>query len=106
MQSDSGASAGPGPVTGREPPPPQAKRTRAGAAWVGISIAALVLILLIVFIAQNTHKREDLVPVARRPLPAGAGPAGGRSGGRLVAIVAGSTRILQLRREGRRRRRA
>jgi putative membrane protein len=98
------AAAGTTPAT-REPSaakPP--RRTRAGATWVGISIAVLVMILLIVFIAQNTHKAKISFLWLDGSFPVGLALLVAAVAGALIAIISGSTRILQLRQSVRKHR--
>ena len=74
-------------------------RSRAGAAWVGICIAAVLLIALIIFILQNRQpvlvtflSMQGNVPQAIALLIAGIGVG-------IVALVIGTVRVSQLRRQ-------
>lgn len=85
---------------GRAPARPQ--RTRAATTWIGLGIATLLLIGLIVFIAQNNRQvplsffsASGSVSLALALLVAAVG-------GAVVTLLAGSIRILQLRRQVRR----
>lgn len=92
----------------REPaaPPPPAKdplrHSRTSHAWVSVVVLAVLLLLLVIFIAQNTQGVEvsflgwdGRAPLAVSMLVASLV-------GILLAVVAGSLRILQLRRRVRR----
>lgn len=79
--------------------------SRTSGFWIAVVSLGLVLLLLIVFIAQNTRTTtvsflgwDGQVPVAVALLIAAAA-------GLFLATVAGSLRILQLRRRVRRERR-
>jgi uncharacterized integral membrane protein len=96
--SDTGISTDDGATRPVKPVP----RTRVGAAWIGICVAALVSIVLIVFMLQNTRRVEvsflwmhGTLPLALALLIAGIGVAA-------VAVVIGTARITQLRRQSRR----
>jgi uncharacterized integral membrane protein len=78
-------------------------RTRISAVWVGIWAGVLVLILMIIFIAQNTASvqisffaLEGQISLALALLIAGVA-------GAIIAMAVSAFRILQLRREVRRR---
>ena len=94
--------------TGQPPTPRPADvhrlpRTRAGSTWVAACIAVLILIALIIFVAQNAgsvrvsflslHGRFSLAVALLAAVAAGC----------LLTLIAGTTRILQLRRSVRRR---
>lgn len=79
--------------------------SRTSGFWIAVASLGLVLLLLIIFIAQNTRTTtvsflgwDGQVPVAVALLIAAAA-------GLFLATVAGSLRILQLRRRVRRERR-
>jgi uncharacterized integral membrane protein len=79
--------------------------SRTSGFWAAVVALGVVLLLLIIFIAQNTRETtvsflgwDGEVPVAVALLIATAG-------GLFLATVAGSLRILQLRRRVRRDRR-
>jgi putative membrane protein len=72
-------------------------RTRIGAAWFGICAAALTGVVLIVFMLQNTGSvkvsflwMEGSLPLALALLIAGVGVG-------ILAMVAGTARMTQLR---------
>jgi len=85
--------------TRRQRPGRKTSRSRAGAAWVGICIAAILVIALIIFLLQNRQpvlvtflSLQGTVPLAVALLIAGAGVG-------IIALVIGTIRIGQLRRE-------
>ena len=88
-----------------EPPEPTTSPTqdplrgsRTSGVWVGVVLISVVLILLIVFIAQNT----DPVMIAflgwEGEAPLAVALLAATVAGLLLAVTAGSLRILQLRR--------
>ncbi|HEX4688275.1 MAG TPA: LapA family protein [Nocardioides sp.] len=87
-------------------PPPSGKdplrRSRTSSAWFAVVALAVLLLLLIVFIAQNTQDVEVsfLGWDGRAPLAVSLLIA--TLVGIALAVVAGSLRILQLRRRVRR----
>jgi uncharacterized integral membrane protein len=92
-------SPDPRPAPSRRDP---LRRSRASSAWFAIAGLALLLLLLVVFIAQNTQSVriayfgwDGRAPLAVSLLAAAVA-------GILLAVVAGSLRILQLRRRVRR----
>lgn len=96
---------GPGPAAAPPPSPPghpspsgQIERTRIGAAWVALILAAVLLVALVIFIAQNARSvsihyvgLDARVPLAVALLAAAVA-------GMLLVAVAGTARIIQLRR--------
>lgn len=79
--------------------------SRTGGVYAALGVAALVLILLVVFIVQNTQSVqvsyfgwEGSAPLAAALLIAAVA-------GMVLALVAGSLRLLQVRRRVRRDRR-
>jgi len=91
----------PSPATPARTPP----RTRAGSTWVMVCIAALVLIVLIVFIAQNSGPARISFFSLHGRFPLAVALLAAVAAGCVLTLVIGSTRILQLRRIVRRRRR-
>lgn len=83
---------------GRDP----LRRSRTSRAWFAVVALALILLLLIIFIAQNTQSVEVsfLAWDGRAPLAVSLLIAS--LVGIVLAVVAGSLRILQLRRRVRR----
>lgn len=105
---DSSGGTGDGPHRDRsddsQPPKAPVQRTRAGAAWVGLTAATILAVALIVFIAQNTRGVEisflwmsGNTSLALTLLIAVVS-------GVLLTVVLGTARIVQLRRQLRRRR--
>jgi uncharacterized integral membrane protein len=93
----------------REPPPQTAqtgedplRRSRTSAAWFAVIALALLLLLLIVFIAQNTQSVEVSFLGWDGEAPLAVSLLVATLVGILLAVVAGSLRIVQLRRRVRR----
>ena len=85
------------------PPPGDPLRgSRTSGAWFAVVLLAVLLLLLVIFIAQNTQDVEVsfLAWEGRAPLAVSLLVAS--LVGILIAVVAGSLRILQLRRRVRR----
>lgn len=80
--------------------------TSTGRVWVATTVAVLLLVLLIIFIAENTHKVTISFLGATGTLPAGLAMLAAAVAGALITLLIGTTRILQLRREVRRHKRA
>ena len=96
------------PITPDPPPAAPARtppRTRAGSTWVMVCIAALVLIVLIVFIAQNSGPARISFFSLHGRFPLAVALLAAVVAGCVLTLAIGSTRILQLRRIVRRRRR-
>lgn len=77
------------------------RRTRIGEIWVGIIVFALVLVFLLIFILQNTRPVEISYFAARGQLPLAVAMLLSAVGGVLLAAIAGSLRMWQLRRNAR-----
>lgn len=87
------------PSPGTTPPPESAvKFTRAGALWTALIVGFLVLILLLVFILQNTDTTTIHLFAWQWNLPVGVAILLAAVGGGLLTVLAGTARILQLRR--------
>jgi len=87
--------SGPGaahPKRGRRLP-----RTRTGTAWASIVSAVLLLILLVVFIAQNAHPVDVSFLMLHGRFPLAVALLAAVAGGALVAVIAGTLRMVQLR---------
>ena len=100
---------GPRPVPAPEPRPIPAHdppRTVAGATWVMACIAVLILIVLIVFVAQNTESVRVTLFGFHGRFPLAVALLAAVAAGCVLTLGLGTTRILQLRRIVRRRRRA
>jgi len=95
----------PPPASQAAPPARTPPRTRAGSTWVMVCIAALVLIVLIVFIAQNSGPARISFFSLHGRFPLAVAMLAAVAAGCVLTLVIGSTRILQLRRIVRRRRR-
>jgi uncharacterized integral membrane protein len=97
------APARPAPPTGGRPPAPttgdrQVAPTRTGMVWVSVCVSVLLAILLIIFLAQNTRTvavhflgLSGSTSLALMMLIAAVA-------GALITVIAGSARIIQLRR--------
>lgn len=99
------AEGGPRNGAGDRPAKDPLRGSRTSGAWVAVTLLAVLLLLLVVFIAQNTQDVEvsflgwdGRAPLAVSLLVAAVV-------GILLAVVAGSLRILQLRRRVRHERR-
>lgn len=82
------------------------ERTRAGRIWLGIAPALVFLILLIVFIAENGQNVEVSFFGATGHPPLAVALLIAAVAGAIVVLLAGSVRIVQLRRATRRHTRA
>jgi uncharacterized integral membrane protein len=80
------------------------RKTRAGRVWVAISAFAVVLVLLIVFIAQNAHNVKISFLAWSGQFPLSIALLIAAVGAALITLMAGSTRIIQLRRQIRQQR--
>jgi uncharacterized integral membrane protein len=95
----------PGPTAGTDKPHSDVtvRRSRSGGIWVGLIVAALILVLLLVFILQNSQSVQiDFLWMSGHAPLAVAILLGGAAGALLVAVP-GTVRILQLRKNVRRR---
>jgi uncharacterized integral membrane protein len=96
------------PVVGAAAPQalPQHKveRTRISGTWVATICSAIVLLLLLIFILQNGRTVEVSYFGAHGHLPLGVALLLAAVGGSLLVALAGSARIIQLRRTARRHR--
>lgn len=89
---------GPTPPAGADP----LRRTRTGSIWVGVIIFALVLVLLLIFILQNTQAVRLSYFGAEGQIPLAVAMLLSAVAGALLTAIAGSLRIIQLRRNLRR----
>jgi uncharacterized integral membrane protein len=103
--SPSATGTAPGDTPGTTPGKDPLRASRTGRAWFAVVALAVVLILLVIFIAQNTRSVtvtflgwEGNTSLAVALLIAAVA-------GLIIAAVAGSLRILQLRARVRRDRR-
>jgi lipopolysaccharide assembly protein A len=98
-----GPGPGPVPAQGERNTPP---RTVAGSTWVMACIAVLILIVLIIFVAQNTESVRVTLFGFHGRFPLAVALLAAVAAGCVLTLGLGTTRILQLRRIVRRRRRA
>jgi uncharacterized integral membrane protein len=78
------------------------RRSRTSSAWFGVVGLATLLLLLVIFIAQNTQDVQVSFLGWDGQAPLAVSLLVASLVGILVAVVAGSLRILQLRRRVRR----
>lgn len=83
--------------------PKKVKASVAGGAWVALILGALLLILLLVFILQNQHTAELNFLAWQVTTPVGVTILLAAIAGALVMALVGGVRILQLRRQVKRR---
>jgi uncharacterized integral membrane protein len=72
--------------------------TRAAALWSALIIGFVILIVLLVFIAQNTDSAQFAFLGWQWSLPLGVAILLSAVLGGLIAVLAGTSRIVQLRR--------
>lgn len=77
--------------------------TRVSATWVAVGAVLLVLVLMIVFMLQNPTRLAFHYLGMTVSLPAGLAIVTAAVGGGVVVAVAGTARIVQLRRDARRK---
>ena len=83
--------------TADEPKDPL-RGSRTSGAWIGLAVVAILLVLLIIFIAQNTQKVQVAFLGWEGQTPLAVALLAAVVTGLVVAAIAGSLRILQLRR--------
>lgn len=83
----------------------KSKPTNAGRVWVAIAVATALLILLIIFIAENSESVTVSFLGANAHISLGLALLIAAVAGAVVTLLVGTARILQLRREVRRRHR-
>ena len=87
---------------GREPEQPTPedplRGSRTSGAWIGLAVVAILLVLLIIFIAQNTQKVQVAFLGWEGQTPLAVALLAAVVTGLVVAAIAGSLRIMQLRR--------
>ncbi|RJQ85985.1 LapA family protein [Amycolatopsis panacis] len=102
------AGSGPGPGSAELPPRAKARKlkpTRISGTWIAVIVAIAVLALLLIFILQNLDPATVNFLGAAGSMPlAVAMLFAAIAGAALVALVGGA-RILQLRKQARRRHR-
>ena len=79
------------------------RHTRISAAWTAVAVAALLGVALIVFIVQNTQKVQIKFFGASGHIPLVVALLAAAIVGALIVLVAGISRITQLRLTARRR---
>lgn len=92
------------PVESRtdEPGEDPLRRSRTSSIWVALVVMAVLLLLLIIFIAQNTQDVDISFLGWSGRAPLSVSLLAATLTGIVIVIVAGSLRILQLRRRVRR----
>ena len=84
--------------SGRDP----LRRSKTSGAWLSVAVLGLVLLLLIIFILQNTQSVEVSFLGWSGHAPLAISLLVATVAGLFMALVAGSLRIIQLRRRVRR----
>jgi lipopolysaccharide assembly protein A len=92
------------PSVTQTPAPP--RKTVAGRVWVAIIVAAILLIALIIFIAENSQNVTISFLGAHGTISLALAILIAAVAGVLISVLVGSTRIVQLRLEVQRHRRA
>jgi uncharacterized integral membrane protein len=93
------AETSPVSTPGKAPVPPSAvKFTRAAALWSALIVGFVILIILLFFIAQNTASAQFAFFGWHWSLPLGVAILLSAVLGGLIAVLAGTARIVQLRR--------
>jgi uncharacterized integral membrane protein len=88
--------------TASAPPKDPLRRSLTSGAWFAVVLLAVLLLLLVIFIAQNTQDVEVSFLAWQGQAPLAVSLLVAALVGILIAVVAGSLRILQLRRRVRR----
>jgi uncharacterized integral membrane protein len=95
----------PATVTPPQPAPePVPGRTRAAAVWTALGVGLVLLIALIIFIAQNGQRVKISFVTLHTHFPLGIALLVAAVGSSVITLVAGTTRITQLRLQLRRHR--
>lgn len=89
-----------------EPPAHAPRATGVARLWVSLALATVLLVLLIIFIAENSRSVTVSFLGIHGHISLGLALLIAAVIGALVALLAGTARILQLRREVRRAKRA
>ena len=96
---------GPDPGTSRTTPDTDPlRRSRTSGAWLAVTALAVLLLLLVIFIAQNTQRVEVSFLGWNGDAPLAVALLIAAIVGIVLAVFAGSLRIVQLRRRVRRER--
>jgi uncharacterized integral membrane protein len=85
-------------LTGRRGPSGQIERTRISAVWVALILAAALLVALVIFIAQNARTVSIHYVGLEARMPLAVALLAAAVAGMLLVAVAGTARIIQLRR--------
>ncbi len=91
------------PPARRADPAGRARPTRISGAWVAVVASAVVLLFLLVFILQNQAGATITFLGGTSTLPLGVALLLSAIAGALLVALVGAARILQLRREARKR---
>ena len=86
--------------------PIKIKRTRVSGTWIAVIVALLILIFLLIFILQNLATATVFFLGASGSLPLAVAMLFSAIGGGLLVGLIGGARILQLRKETRKARKA
>ena len=90
------------PATGR-PRPAKSRPTRISGTWVAVIAGLLVLVVLLIFILQNLDSVTVRFFGAEGSLPLAIAMLFSAIGGAALVALIGGARILQLRKQARRR---
>lgn len=93
----SGSSKG-GTKTAPAPAADPLRGSRTSGVWVALAALVVVLVLLAIFVSQNTRSVEVTFLTWSGQAPLAAALLIATASGMLLAVAAGSLRILQLRR--------
>ena len=91
-------SSSSGSTTGANP----LRRSATSQAWVSVAVFAVILVLLVVFFAQNTDQVSVRFLGWTWHAPLAVVALSGVVAGLILAVIAGTLRIVQLRRRVRR----
>ncbi len=94
------AASTPPPKTApdRKPGDDPLRRSRTSSIWVALVALGILLLLLIIFIAQNTQDVEIQFLAWEGSTPLAVALLAASVAGIFISVIAGSLRILQLRR--------
>ena len=93
-------------LAGADPPVPAPRATSAARLWVSLALATALLVLLIIFIAENSKQVTVSFLGIHGHISLALAMLIAAVVGAAVTLLAGTARILQLRREVRRHKRA
>jgi uncharacterized integral membrane protein len=86
------------PTKGAAQPRSAVTHTRAGTLWSALFAGFLILIVLLIFISQNTESTQFAFLGWQWSLPLGVAILAAAVCGGLITVLAGTVRIIQLRR--------